>query len=162
MQAEPPTPQLISTVRELIQVKTPAEPKVDIQAEIQEHHLRKENAMKIRIGGISDWQHENDTFDEAINKIKAAIPAIDWSASPTDDKNDDEDESSPVNLSPRNGHVVITFNSKTLKKRILQQSYKLKGTKIWIAEELTRTQLKNKATKLAKVRAAREARKWAP
>ena len=50
---------------------------------------------------------------------------------------------------------------KTLRKRILQQSYKLKGTKIWIAEELTRTQLKNIATKLAKVRAAREAGKWA-
>lgn len=75
--AEPPIPQLISTVKEMIQVKQIAEPKIDVQDEIQEHHLRKENALKIWIGGIPDWRHEDDTFDGAITKIKESVPGID-------------------------------------------------------------------------------------
>lgn len=36
-----------------------------------------------------------------------------------------------------------------------QASYKLKETKLWVAEELTQAQLENNATELAKAKGAR-------
>ncbi|KAI5083218.1 hypothetical protein GOP47_0002961 [Adiantum capillus-veneris] len=45
--------------------------------------------------------------------------------------------------------------------RLLRQSYHLKGTKFWIAEELTANQLKRKASELKKMHEARRQGKWA-
>ncbi|KAI5076275.1 hypothetical protein GOP47_0008340 [Adiantum capillus-veneris] len=45
--------------------------------------------------------------------------------------------------------------------QLLRQSRLLKGTKFWIAEELTTNQLKLKANELKKVHEARKQGKWA-
>ena len=44
---------------------------------------------------------------------------------------------------------------------VMKQARALKGTKIWIADELTPLQLKSKKEELAKVHEARRQGKWA-
>lgn len=48
-------------------------------------------------------------------------------------------------------HCVLTFKDRVEKTDVLRQSHLLKGTKIWILEELTLNQLKAKESELKKM-----------
>lgn len=45
-------------------------------------------------------------------------------------KNDDLDHDDEASILQSKGHTIITLNSQVLRIKLLQQSYKLKGTKI--------------------------------
>ena len=47
------------------------------------------------------------------------------------------------------------------KIKVMKQTKSLQGTSVWISDELTLIQLKNRAKELAKVREARKEGKWA-
>lgn len=70
---------------------------------------------------------------DTVAHVKAATPSIDWMVA----KNDDLDHDDEASILQSKGHTIITLNSQVLRIKLLQQSYKLKGTKIWLAKELT-------------------------
>lgn len=98
--------------------------------------------------------------EDTLANIQAARPDVDWTGEKDNDL-DDSVEAKLVYIPHQKGHVVIKFNSRVLCNKLLGQSNKLKGTKIYIGEEWTRVQIKERPTKLAKVKAARQEGKWA-
>ena len=65
-------PHLISKVKDVIQT--------EFQTAKQEAlvEINVENAMKIRIGGLrADWFKEEDSLEDALANIQAAMPDVD-------------------------------------------------------------------------------------
>ena len=54
----------------------------------------------------------------------------------------------------------VSYSYKAEKIAVMQQTRSLKGTKVWIADELTPLQLKNRPEELAKVGEERKNGKW--
>lgn len=87
------------------------------------------------------------------------MPQIEHTLDKDDELNEDK-VPKVIFVSNSKGHAILEFNSWALRLHILRQSYKLKGTKLWIVEELTRARLKEKPAEFAEVKAARQEGKW--
>lgn len=106
-------------------------------------------ALQARIGGLPPVGFlREDTIEETIQKVNASLQSI----------NIEPDHIESI-VKGKNDHCTLIF--KTKEDRILRQSHLLKGKNLWIAEELTSNQLKNKVFELKKMREARQQGKWA-
>lgn len=122
--------------------------------EVQEQARRSCN---IRIGGLPEgWDSEvgpadgADTPAQYCAAIAKVLPAIDWKGVSIHSMKVIGDK-----------HAVLNVASKEKRNLILKQSKVLKGTKIWISEDLTPLQLKHRPAELQKVRDARSKGLWA-
>ena len=128
-----------------------------IIAEIKERDEQDYVKKEIRVGGLpDDWQTQeiiNEGFCEMSEseilekRVKKAIPLVDIG------------EPSMVEI--RGQHVVLRYLYLKEKIAVMKQTRALKGTKVWMADELTPLQLKSKKEELAKVHEARRQGKWA-
>lgn len=156
-----PPPQLVASVNNLIsfqvdeaqeKMKGDIKTKVDVQmqAEFKEQQERQVNSVKIRMGGMPENFYNTDkSFEEVFKDVEKYTPGIEWNIYTWQA------------YGWRGNHIQITFREKEDRLEILRQANKLKGTKIWISEELTRNQLKERTRELVKVRVARKEGKWA-
>ena len=136
-----------------------------IIAEIKERDEQDYVKREIRVGGLpDDWQTQ-EVLDEIEQqraeegycsltesellerRVKKAIPSIDIG------------EPSMVEI--KGPHVVLRYLYLKDKIAVMKQARALKGTKLWVADELTPLQLKSKKVELAKVHEARRQGKWA-
>lgn len=143
----PPT-QLVSTVKDIIDntmdAKVIDKVEAHVNLEMSEQRLRDRNVLKLRLGGLPpDWDREERCFPI----IKSTFSEIDWIT--------------PTCIANSGEHAILTFKTKEDKIEILKQTRKLKGTKKWISEQLTLTQLRQRPAELEKVKAARKIGKWA-
>lgn len=69
---------------------------------------------------------------DTLAHIIVAMPTMDWTVDKDDDL--DDEEVKPIRLSQSKGHPLITFCFQVLRIKLLRQSYKLKGTKLWIVK----------------------------
>ena len=126
-----------------------------VMSEMQEKEDMESNKKVIRIGGMQDdWtkaEVEEDEYmtDTAIWKLKLdkAVPFVDLG--------------DPCYISIKGKQAVVHYENMTEKIAVMKQTKSLQGTKVWISDELTPLQLKNRATELVKVREARKEGKWA-
>ena len=99
---------------------------------------------------LEEDEIENDTFvsesDIIQRKVTRAIPFIDIG--------------DPI-VSPKGKHVILRYSTMQEKIKVMKQTHSLQGTTVWMADELTPTQLKNRKQELAKVHEARKQGKWA-
>ncbi|MCO5600272.1 hypothetical protein L7F22_054382 [Adiantum nelumboides] len=128
-----------------------------VKTEFREQHLQAENTLKVRIGGLPRAWDEYKDFVEGISFLNETLKPInvdyDMVASFHNKSN---------NKRTLSGHAILEFENKEGRLRLLQQSRLLRGTRFWIAEELTPTQLKYKGDELKKVHAARAQGKCKP
>ncbi|KAH7444147.1 hypothetical protein KP509_02G066800 [Ceratopteris richardii] len=68
---------------------------------------------------------------------------------------------SPVFITPKGTQARVSYFDMSDKIAVMKQAKSLQGTKVWIADELTPLQLKNRQAELTKVREARKNGKWA-
>lgn len=128
---------------------------------IKEEELQESVARSTRVGGLPEgWDKQEvrtQTEVEEVHyileieimkrRISRVLPSVNIG--------------DPYCITPKGSHAIMDYYDKKDKIKILRQSKLLQGTKLWLADELTPTQLKNKSAELAKVRAARQAGKWA-
>lgn len=140
-------------------IKTPAQVNNQLVAEvistIKEQDKMQENKKIIRIGGLSDdwtqaeikeeeYKTETDIWKE---KLVQAVPFVDLG--------------DPIYIRVKGKQAVVSYDTLEEKRTVMKQTRSLKGTKVWIQDELTPLQLKNRSNELARVRAARKEGKWA-
>lgn len=126
-----------------------------VMSEMQERDEIESNKKVIRIGGMhDDWTQadvEEDEYmtDTAIWKLKLAkaVPFVDLG--------------DPCYISIKGKQAAVHYENMEEKIAVMKQTKSLQGTKVWISDELTPLQLKNRATELVKVREARKEGKWA-
>ncbi|MCO5603041.1 hypothetical protein L7F22_057184 [Adiantum nelumboides] len=126
-----------------------------VKTELREQHLQEENTIKVRIGGLPQAWDEYKDFSKGITFLNKTFKPVnvnyDKIASLTNKSN---------NKHTPSGHAILELENKG-RLRLLQQLRLLKGTRFWIAEELTSMQLKHKGDELKKVHMARAQGKWA-
>lgn len=125
-------------------------------AEIKERDSQEYVKKEVRIGGLpDDWQTvelegDEDSIFESTKietRLKKAIPLVDIGE--------------PSMVEVKGQQVVVRYLYLKEKIAVMKQARALKGTKIWMADELTPLQLKSKKDELAKVHEARRQGKWA-
>ena len=98
---------------------------------------------------LEDEEIENDTFipehEILERKVSRAIPFIDIGE--------------PM-IEIKGKHILLRYSDIQDKIKVMKQARSLKGTKVWMADELTPLQLKSKKQELAKVHEARKQEKW--
>lgn len=133
----------------------------DVISKIKEEERIEQVAKCLRVGGIQeDWhmddvfepeEIENDTYisetEVMRRKIARAVPFVDLG--------------DPYLIEAKGKHVQLWYLSKEEKSKVMRQSKSLKGTKVWLADELTPLQLRDRKKELAKVAEARKHGKWA-
>lgn len=133
----------------------------EVFSTMKENAKKSEIAKKIRIGGLKEgWQDvdilepeeiEKDTYitvtEEMTRKVTRAVPFVDLG--------------DPVGIYFEGNHAILEYLNKEEKIDVMKQTKSLKGTTVWIADELTPLQLKNRKQELAKVAEARKQGKWA-
>lgn len=131
-----------------------------VSMELRERHFQEKNVLKVRIGGLPQaWDTHTGSFEDAITFLNECIKSIHIDPNSLEKVCNKADHKSGKRIS--SSHAILIFKDKESRLRLLQQSRLLKGTKLWIAEELTLFQLKHKEEQLKKVRAARAKGKWA-
>lgn len=129
-------------------------------AEINERNTQSWVKHEIRVGGLAedwlgvevleDYEIENDIYvpehEILERKLNRAIPFIDIGE---------------PRIEIKGKHVVLRYTDLQDKIKVMKQARSLKGTKVWMADELTPLQLKSKKQELAKVYEARKQGKWA-
>ncbi|KAI5057830.1 hypothetical protein GOP47_0027845 [Adiantum capillus-veneris] len=126
-----------------------------VTMELGEQRVQEENSFKVQIGGLpSSWCTTNDTLREAIIKLNNILQTINIKPKAISWIND-------TNRQVPFKHCLLTLKEKEEQVRLLRQSHLLKGTKVWIVEELTMNQLKMKKQELKKVYEAQKQGKWA-
>ena len=99
---------------------------------------------------LEDKEIEDDTYvpecEILERKVKCAIPFIDIGE---------------PSITIHGKHVALRYLSLQDKIKVMKQARSLKGTKVWMADELTPLQLKSKKAELAKVHEVRKQGKWA-
>lgn len=141
-----------STVESVLEEKVILKIKAQVDEELKEQKRRSALALNILIGGLpADWYRVEDSYSTLIAKLKSHTPMIEWN----------DDVIQEIGRVGRVTYAYVVFKTKKDRINILQQSKKLKGTSLWISEELTRKQLKERSAKLVQVNAARQAGKWA-
>lgn len=112
----------------------------------------------IRIGGLpDDWKMgtnpeesiegyilEVDIIKERLSKV---VPFVDLG--------------DPTDIQIIGKQARVRYFDMEDKIKVMKQTRSLQGTSVWISDELTPLQLKNRAKELAKVREARKQGKWA-
>ena len=148
-QVSPPTPSIQQ--ESLVEV---------VISEIKERNDQDWIKKEIRVGGLREgWQEVEVLEDEEIEKdtyvpeheilerkLSRAIPFIDIGE---------------PSVSIKGKHVVLRYTDLQDKIKVMKQTHSLRGTKVWMADELTPLQLKSKKEELAKVYEARKQGKWA-
>ncbi|KAI5065496.1 hypothetical protein GOP47_0020191 [Adiantum capillus-veneris] len=110
--------------------------------------LQEENVLKVRICGLpSPWCTTKDTLKEALINLNNIIQPDNFKPQTISWINDTHRHVPPE-------HCVLTFKDKEEWIKLLRQSHVLKGTNVWISEELTTNQLKIKNHELKKVHKA--------
>lgn len=132
--------------------------KQEILTELKENEKRACNECKVRVGGLKDgWENteylEPEETDEYLTtqaiwrrKLTKAIPFVDIGE--------------PY-IELKGKHAIMLYDSKEDKIKLMKQTKSLAGTSVWIADELTPLQLKNRKKELARVKDARNQGKWA-
>lgn len=124
-------------------------------AEIKEKEQIQDNKKIIRIGGLrDDWSQvaieEDDEYMTDTNiwklKLQKAVPFVDLG--------------DPIYIKIKGKQAVATYDTMEEKIKVMKQTKSLQGTKVWISDELTPLQLKERANELAKVHKARKEGKW--
>ena len=98
----------------------------------------QENKKIIRIGGLSDdwtqteieeeeYKTETDIWKE---KLVQAVPFVDLG--------------DPIYIRVKGKQAVVSYDTLEEKRIVMKQTKSLKGTKVWISDELTPLQLKNR------------------
>lgn len=133
-----------------------------VTAEFQEQQLQQKNALKVCIGGLSakwDVQGAKSDYESDLTILNEALHPIHLEQGIIESINSKFQR----DLGERHssGQAILLFFKHEDHVRLLQQSRLLKGKKIWIAEELTFNQLKNKSMELKKMHIARREGKWA-
>ncbi|KAH7433101.1 hypothetical protein KP509_07G055000 [Ceratopteris richardii] len=127
-------------------------------AVVKEQELVDGNKKVIRIGGLPlGWDREDiapELKDDCIletevleAQLTKVVPFINLG--------------SPVFITPKGTQARVSYFDMSDKIAVMKQAKSLQGTKVWIADELTPLQLKNRPTELTKVREARKNGKWA-
>lgn len=124
-------------------------------SEMKEKEQVQENKKTIRVGGMpDDWdkaaiEEEEYMTTTTIWKLKLgkAVPFVDLG--------------DPVYISIKGKQAALHYDTMEEKIAVMKQTKSLQGTKVWISDELTPLQLKNRPSELAKVREARKEGKWA-
>lgn len=133
----------------------------EVLAQLKEKDEQEAIETYIRVGGIAeDWQEvevleaeeiEQDTYvpeyEILARKICRAIPFVDIG--------------DPFAVLPKGKHVILKYSKLHEKIKVMKQARSLQGTKVWMADELTPAQIKNRKEELAKVYEARKQGKWA-
>lgn len=125
---------------------------------IKEKERIEDTLNKVRIGGLpSGWDRENiapeleDDYILETDVLKAqlskAVPFVDLG--------------DPTLIIVKGTQAKVSYYCKAEKIAVMKQTRSLQGTKVWIADELTPLQLKNRPAELAKVKEARKNGKWA-
>lgn len=113
---------------------------------------------QVRIGGLPlGWDRENialeleDDYVLETDVLKAqlskVVPFVDLGE--------------PTFIIVKGTQAKVSYWDKSEKIAVMKQTRSLQGTKVWIADELTPLQLKNRPAELAKVKEARKNGKWA-
>ena len=130
----------------------------DVISVVKEKERMEGTQNQIRIGGLPmGWDRENiapelqEDYILETDVLKAQLSNV----VPFVDLGD------PIFIIVKGTQARLTYMDKLDKIRVMKQTKSLQGTKVWIADELTPLQLKNKPTELAKVREARQNGKWA-
>lgn len=126
-----------------------------VMSEIHERDEIESNKKVIRIGGMQDdWTQTDVEEDEYMTdtdiwklKLAKAVPFVDLG--------------DPCYISIKGKQAAVHYENMGEKIAVMKQTKSLQGTKVWISDELTPLQLKNRATELMKVREARKEGKWA-
>ena len=140
----------------------PLKVKSCVTAELQERQLQEKNGLKVRIGGLSaewdlqaiegDYEGKWAFLKEALHPIHVGPEILEGiSSKPHHDTGEHIGS----------GQAILHLHKHEDRIRLLQQSHLLKGKSVWIAEELTPHQLKQKAKELKKMHNARREGKWA-
>ena len=132
-----------------------------MDANIRERQLQEKNALKVRVGGLptqwDSWQVDYETglttFLETLHPVRIDADSLEMVCN----KKCRHLKADRI----ASGQAILVFNKPEDRLRVLQQSRLLKGTTMWIAKELTSTQLKHKAQELKKMHAARRIGHWA-
>ncbi|KAH7298937.1 hypothetical protein KP509_25G065400 [Ceratopteris richardii] len=130
----------------------------EVMAVVKEQELVDGNKKVIRIGGLPlGWDREDiapELKDDCIletevlkAQLTKVVPFINLG--------------SPVFITPKGTQARVSYFDMSDKIAVMKQAKSLQGTKVWIADELTPLQLKNRPTELTKVREARKNGKWA-
>ena len=90
--------------------------------------------MKIRIGPPKNCFNAGQDLGDKVNCLKEKIPQVEW------------DPNVIWGVLPKGKEVHVSFKDKVAKLKIVRETSKLRGTKIWVSEELTPTQLKQRST----------------
>lgn len=131
-----------------------------VTANFRERRLQEENALKIRIGGLpTEWDSRNIDFEDEVMALNEALHPAHVDRDALEAISNKRNHSKEDRIA--NGQAILILAKPEDRLRLLQQSRLLKGTTMWIAEELTPTQLKHKAQELKKMHAARREGKWA-
>lgn len=114
----------------------------------------------IRVGGLPDgWdaKRQEDDPEEEIEyclstdiltkRLSRVVPFIDLG--------------DPIHVEAKGKQAKVIYYEMSDKIAVMKQTKSLSGTSVWISDELTPTQLKNRASELKKVREARKEGKWA-
>lgn len=142
------TPTQVKSVKQEITAKMDNKINTcDVYGEVQEQEKRAVNSRILHIGGILEGWHDGNQANK-LKLVTESIPQI-------------QRDSKDLLVLQEMTQTKVVLMDKLARNEVLKQSSKLRGTKIWISEELTLTQLKMKATKLAKLKEARKEGKWA-
>ena len=110
----------------------------------------QEKKKVIRIGGLpDDWMQTALEDDEEYMlptdiwklKLEKVVPFVDLG--------------DPDFIDIKGKQAVVSYETMEEKIKVMKQTKSLQGTKVWISDELTPLQLKERASELAKVREAR-------
>lgn len=132
--------------------------KQEIFSQLAENERITENKNKIRVGGLQEgWEKvdylEPEETDEYLTtneiwrrKLTKTIPFV---------------EIGDPAVEIKGKHVILHYSDKGEKINVMKQTKSLAGTSVWMQDELTLLQLKNRKAELAKVKEARKQGKWA-
>lgn len=132
----------------------------EVLSVIKEKERVKSIETHIRVGGLPDgWdarRQEEDPEEEGeyclstdilTKRLSRVVPFIDLGE--------------PMHVEAKGKQAKVHYYDMREKIAVMKQTRSLQGTSVWISDELTPIQLKNRSLELAKVREARRNGKWA-
>lgn len=130
----------------------------EVLSVLKENERVKSIEKNVRIGGLpegwsigtnSDEQLEGYIIDADILKerLSRVVPFVDLGE--------------PTDIQIKGKQAIVRYFDIDDKVKVMKQAKSLQGTSVWISDELTPLQLKNRPKELAKMREARKQGKWA-
>lgn len=130
----------------------------EVISAVKEKERMESNKKVIRVGGLpqgwdradiapelrEDYILDTDVLTAQLSKV---VPFVDLG--------------DPISIIVKGTQAKVSYMDNNEKIAVMKQTRSLQGTNVWIADELTPLQLKNKSTELNKVKEARKNGKWA-